>query len=411
MDRIKKWLKKQSNTDKAVYGLSAFCLFALIFIAITGIFVPDITYISLDTNNTQINNITTKFIIKGQTEPNANVFISDSDLKLNKTPVKVNSNGSFEYKLTIPIEISNTSVSVISKAPGKYEVSHDIEIQRPLTYLSIKPTKKLDYGNKTVEIQGQSDPNASISIISNMTLRNNLDLESYIQTTFDDPVISNITLKTDADGYFKYTFYVPSNSTSLYFNITAKSTGKRSVTQIQNITREFEVFPPITSIFDINEISNKTKMKNFTGKGFSISYPALWQKRSYKNAGKDARLYLVYGNSVECIIWYGKIGKEFGNSLEEYKKIQEGYIRAWWGGTEVFEQNINNGDIKGFRTVYKCQQNPVFSNDIPAPFYIDRTTVTKNNIDVYELQLMVSGDYYEKNDYFIENTVGSFLLN
>ncbi|MBI5680872.1 MAG: hypothetical protein HZC47_08270 [Methanobacterium sp.] len=410
MDRIKKWWEKQSNTDKAVYGLSAFCVGALIFIAITGSFVPDITYSSLDTNNAQISNSTTEFIVKGQTEPNAQVFISDPDLRLNKTPVKVNSNGSFEYKLTIPIEISDTSVSVISKAPRKYEVSHDVEIQRPLTYLSIKPIGKLDYENKIVELEGQSDPNASICIISNMTLRNNLDLESYIDTAFDDPVINNITLKADSNGHFKYKFYVPLNSTSVYFSITAGTVGKRNITQIQNITREFEVFPPITSIFDINEVSNKSKMKNFTGKGFSISYPSVWQKRSYKNAGKDARLYLIYGNSVECIVWYGKIGREFGNSLEEYKKTQDSYIRAWWGGTEVFEQNISYGDVKGFRIVYKCQQNPVFSNDIPSPFYIDRTTVTKNNVDVYELQLMVSGDYYEKNDYFIENTVGSFLL-
>jgi len=52
--------------------------------------------------------------------------------------------------------------------------------------------------------------------------------------------------------------------------------------------------------------------------------------------------------------------------------------------------------VKGVRVIYKCQQNPVFSNDINTPFYIDRTTLTKNDVDVFELQLMVEGNYYEK---------------
>jgi hypothetical protein len=183
------------------------------------------------------------------------------------------------------------------------------------------------------------------------------------------------------------------------------------VTQIQNITRDFEAFPPVYTIFDIGGNFNDSKMDNFTSEGFSLSYPNVWQKRSYKNAGKDARIYLSYGNSVECIVWYGKIGKEFDKSLDDYKNTQDKYLRSWWGATEVFEQTINYGEVKGIRVVYKCQQNPVFSNDIPAPFYIDRTTLTKNGVDVFELQLMAEGNYYENNDYLVEKTVQSFNLN
>lgn len=408
---IEKWWAKQTNTDKAVYGLTAACISGLLFIVITGLLVPDITFLSLERNNFQIDNQPAKILINGQTEPNANVFISSPELKLDKVPVTVSNNGSFEYYLDVPVEVTDTKVSVTSKAPKKYEISQDIEIQRPLTFLSIKPIDKLRYGNTHVKLEGQSDPNADITIVSNMTLRNNLNLHSYIETAFDDPVINNITLKADSSGHFKQDFNVPLNSTSAFFNVTAKSPGKRESVQVQNITRDFEAFPPVYTIFDIEENLNNSKMDNFTGNDFSLSYPNVWQKRSYKNAGKDARIYLVYGNSVEAIVWYGKIGKEFGNSLDDYKQTQDKYLRSWWRATEVFEQTINYGNVKGIRVIYKCQQNPVFSNDIPAPFYIDRTTLTKNNIDVFELQLMAEGNYYEHNDDLIEKTVQSFNLN
>ncbi|MCZ3364286.1 MULTISPECIES: hypothetical protein [Methanobacterium] len=410
IDKLKEWFNRQSNTNKAVLGLSLFCIGSILFIAMAGILVPDITYLSLETPNAQIDNSTLEYTITGSSEPNAQVFLYDADLNLNKVPVKVDNNGNFSYNLNIPLSVTDTKVSVVSQVHGKYEVSQDMEIQRPLTFLSIKPMQELSYGNKSLVLEGKSDPGATIHIISNMTLRSNLNLQSYVDTAFNDPVINNITLKADSNGYFKQDFYVPLNSTSAYFNVTATSTGKRDSTQVQNVTRDYDIFPSIMSIFNSSYLSNSVKVKNFTGKGFSITYPAVWERQSYKNAGKDARLDLIYGNSVEAIVWYGKIGNEFGNSLEDYKNTQDVHIRTWWGGTEVFEQDINKNGMTGFRTVYKCQNNPVFSNDIAAPFYIDRTTVTKDNVSVYELQLMVFSDYYEKNDYLIEQTVNSFKI-
>ncbi len=411
MDKIIKWFKRQSNTDKAVLGLSAFCIGAVLFIVLAGILVPDITYLSLNTANAQIDNKTLDYTIVGSTEPNAKVYLYDTDLNLNNVPVKVDSEGTFKYNVRIPVEVTDTTVSVVSQTKGKYEVSQNVEIQRPLTFLSIKPMQELSYGNESVELEGKSDPGATIHIISNITLRSNLNLQSYLDTVFNEPVINNITLKADSNGYFKQEFNVPLNSTSAYFNVTAISTGKRDSNQVQNITRDYDIFPLITSIFNNSDVLNNVNMKNFSGNGFSISYPATWQKESYKNAGKDARLYLVYGNSVEAIVWYGKIGNEFGNSLEDYKKTQDIHTRTWWGGTEVFEQDINYDGMTGFRTVYKCQNNPVFSNDVIGPFYIDRTTVTKDNVNVFELQLMVFTDYYEKHDYLIEQTVNSFKIS
>ncbi|WP_414468900.1 hypothetical protein [Methanobacterium sp. ACI-7] len=405
---LKEWWANQSTTDKAVYGLSAFCICTVLYMALAGLLVPDITSLSLDKNNLEIDDKSTQLILKGHTDPNAAVFISSSKLNLNRVPIAVRNDGNFEYNLNIPVEVAEAKISISSKAPKKYEVSQDINVQRPITYLSLEPLDKLNYGSTQVLIEGRSDPDASINIVSNMTLRNNFNLQNYIETAFNDPVINNLTLKADSNGYFKHEFSVPLNSSSASFNITAKSTGKREAVQVQNVTPYFEAFPPVYTMFD--QDSNSSKMEDFSGKGFSISYPNIWQKRSYKNAGKDARLYLIYGNSVECIVWYGQIGKEFGKSLDDYRLTQDHYLRAWWKGTEVFQQTVNYGDVKGFRTVYRCQQNPMFSNDVPAPFYIDRTTLTKNNKDVYELQLIVEAQYYEKNDYILEKTVQSFNL-
>ena len=100
MDKLKEWFKGQSNTNKAVLGLSAFCIGSLVFLVMAGILVPDITYLSLETPNAQINSSTLQYTIKGSSEPNAQVFLYDADLNLNKLPVKVDNNGTFSYSGT-----------------------------------------------------------------------------------------------------------------------------------------------------------------------------------------------------------------------------------------------------------------------------------------------------------------------
>ena len=267
----------------------------------------------------------------------------------------------------------------------------------------------MNYGNTSMVLEGQSEPYANVTIVANMTQRNNLNLKNYLETAFYDPVTSNITINTDSSGRFSQQFYVPLNCTSAFFNVTAKAEGKRESVQGQNITRNFESFPPVYTIFDVDFVNN-SQFTSYNGTNFTLNYPNVWQRVGYKNAGKDARLYLIYDNSIEGIVWYGQIGKEFGTSLENYKQVQDNYLRSWWGATEVFEQTIDYNGVKGIRMVYKCQQNPTFSNDIPSPFYLDRTTLTKNNKDVYEFQLISEANYYEKNDYYIENTVRSFSL-
>jgi len=136
---IKKWWAGQTSTDKAVYGLSAACICGLLFVLITGLLVPDITFLSLEKGNFQIDENPASVLIKSQSEHDSKIFISSPESGMDRVPVAVSSNGSFKYNLKVPVEVAEAKVSVASKVPEKYEISHYIEIQRPLTFLSIKP--------------------------------------------------------------------------------------------------------------------------------------------------------------------------------------------------------------------------------------------------------------------------------
>ena len=52
---LKKWWDERNNTDKAVIGLTAFCLFSMLYIAVTAFTVPDITFLSLNERNYQLD--------------------------------------------------------------------------------------------------------------------------------------------------------------------------------------------------------------------------------------------------------------------------------------------------------------------------------------------------------------------
>lgn len=194
---IKKWWKNLGDIDRAVFGLSSFSGIALLYLILTGMLVPDITFLSLEKDNLHINDKQNELKINGITEPNSKVYIKNDDLNLEKVPVTVDKNGSFDYRFKIPTEITDTNVYVISKSQGKYEVIQNIRIQRPLTYLSLKPMNKISFRSKKITVEGKSEPYALITILSNMTIRDDLDLENYMETALDDPVVEKITLKAD----------------------------------------------------------------------------------------------------------------------------------------------------------------------------------------------------------------------
>ena len=221
------WWNKQSTTGKALSGFAACCIGLFLLILVVGALAPETTNLSISNVNAQIDNKTTEYIINGTAEPGAKVYISSSSLNLTKVEATVDKNGNFQYKLKIPINITDLSVEVSAVAPEKIEASQTVNIQRPLTPLTINPTPTLTEDNETVTIEGTTDPNAEVKITS-------------IELGFNETKIN-----TDSNGKFKYTVKVPSSISSASVSITAKSVGKRVNTQTENIIRESP--PPATT--------------------------------------------------------------------------------------------------------------------------------------------------------------------
>ena len=225
---LKNWWNKLSTNEKAVSGVAACCIGVLLLLMVAGALAPEPTHLSVNTVNAQIDDKVTEYVINGTVDPNAKVNITSSSLNLTNVEVKVdNQTGNFQYKLKIPVNITDLSVTVNAAAPGKVETSQIVNIQRPLTPLSVNPTPTLKDANKTVAIEGTTDPQAKIKISSS------------------DLNIKEITIKADAKGHFKYVINVPSNISSGSVLITAKSTGKKVNTYSETIVRK--ATPPTTT--------------------------------------------------------------------------------------------------------------------------------------------------------------------
>lgn len=256
---LRNWWNKLSTKEKTISGLAACCIGVLLLIMVAGALSPEPTHLSVSTVNAQIDDKVTEYVINGTVDPNAKVNITSSSLNLTNVEVKVdNQTGNFQYKLKIPINVTDLSVTVNATAPGKLETSQIVNIQRPLTPLSVNPTPTLKDANKTVAIEGTTDPQAKIKIISS------------------DLNIKEITIKADSKGHFKYVINVPSNISSGSVLIIAESTGKRVNTYSETIIREATPPPTTTSsnaadTGSASDSSSSTSSSSGTGSSSSSS--------------------------------------------------------------------------------------------------------------------------------------------
>lgn len=221
IESFNNWWNGQSTNGKAITGILAFCIGMFLLIIVVGALAPESTALSVNNSNAQIDENTTEFIINGTTEKNAKVYISSSDLNLTNVEIAVdNKTGNFQYKLVMPVDITDINVKVSAKSPDKVEYSKSITIQRPLTPITINPVPTLKTDANTATIEGKTDPNAEVKISSN-----NLN-------------ISETIINADSNGNFKYTINVPTGISSASILIKVKSIGKRAYEQTVSITRE-----------------------------------------------------------------------------------------------------------------------------------------------------------------------------
>ena len=210
---------RQSSGGKAVTGVAACCLGVFLLVVIVGLLSPGITALSINNSNISIDNVTTNLTINGTSEANATINITATDLNVNNATIKVGPDGKFKYILKIPVNVTDTKVTVSAKNKDRYVNSQEITIQRPVTPLTVNQIPEIDNNTKNVTLEGDTDPQAVVTINSK-----ELNINQIVHP--------------DSKGHYKQVIQVPLNTTSASISITAKSVGKRgSIVLNVNITR------------------------------------------------------------------------------------------------------------------------------------------------------------------------------
>lgn len=198
---------RQSSGGKAVTGVAACCLGVFLLVVVVGLLSPGITALSV--GNISIDNVTTNLTINGTSEPNATINITAADLNVNNVTVKAGADGKFKYVLKIPVNVTDTKVTLSAQNKDRYVNSQEITIQRPVTPLTADQIPEIDNNTKNVTVEGNSDPQAVITVNS------------------DELNIHNFVIHPDSKGHYKQVIQVPLNTTSASILVTAKSVGKR----------------------------------------------------------------------------------------------------------------------------------------------------------------------------------------
>jgi hypothetical protein len=191
--------------SKRLIGIGAMIL-AIILVVIAGCTIPEVTELSIPTNDVQIDENTTEYTIKGVSEPNASLTIYSLDIPYNVT---ADENGNFEYKLQIPVEATILDVTVIASKPGKIQALTTITINRPITPLELNAEPISPDGRVTVN--GVTDPHAA-AVLNSQKL--NLTRGS-------------VNLDIKSDGTFSYSTKIPGSESSVKITVISQSKGKR----------------------------------------------------------------------------------------------------------------------------------------------------------------------------------------
>jgi hypothetical protein len=191
--------------SKRLIGIGVMIL-GIILVVIAGCSIPEITELSIPTNDVQIDENTTAYTIKGVSEPNASITIYSLDIPYNVT---ADENGNFEYKLQIPVEATILDVKLIASKLGKIQALTIITINRPITPLELNAEPISPDGRVTVN--GVTDPHAA-AVLNSQQL--NLTRGS-------------VNLDIKSDGTFAYSTKIPSSESSVKIAVISQSKGKR----------------------------------------------------------------------------------------------------------------------------------------------------------------------------------------
>jgi hypothetical protein len=255
--KLKGWWSKKTPDNKIVTSVGGCCVGIILFLFIVMLF--PVTSLSIEPTQVQIDNQTTEYNLKGKAEPNATVKITSPILNLNDVIINVDNDGNFSYKVIIPLNVTEADMNITAKSSKKPQTGKNVNIQRPLTPLSISSTN-ISSNATTLVVQGKTDPKASITL------------------NFKDLNITDIQLTADENGNFNQTVNIPLNVKTTEIEAKANATGKRSNTQKIKVTREEPAPAPTTTTTNVSTPSSspsasKSKFPLVLGEGDKVSCP------------------------------------------------------------------------------------------------------------------------------------------
>ncbi len=159
---------KRSKRFKITTGILGCCVGAFIIIMILAVIFP-VTSLSLDNTSVNIDNQTTAYMLKGNTEANTTVKISSTVLNINNVEITPDTNGNFEYEVQIPLNVNTSDVLVTAKSAKKSENTATLTINRPST----SPSTPQNTGTPNKTFTGKD---MSFTIPNGWTVDTNLQL-------------------------------------------------------------------------------------------------------------------------------------------------------------------------------------------------------------------------------------------
>lgn len=230
---------KRNNGFKIFTGLGGLFVFFFLLVLIFALIFP-VTGLDIENTTVNIDNQTTEYLLKGKTEANATVTISSKALNLTEVEAQVGEDGNFEYRVHIPVEVTELDVNVSAKATNKTRNNDSVKITRPITPLYVAEPSNIKFDAESVNITGKTDPNTEIAITST------------------DLNITNVKVTSDATGNFNSSINISKEKNNVKFLITAKANGKRSNNKTIDVSREPEPAPTTNTSTSVSTAPSST---------------------------------------------------------------------------------------------------------------------------------------------------------
>lgn len=172
-------MDKQLKQVLCILGIIiAIIIVILAVVSIMNIMKP-VTDMELNTDYVYLTQNATNFTIGGTTNAGATVNITSEELKLNQTPIKVNTNGEFKYMVKVPKKVGFGKITISALADDKKPKTIDIEFKRTKPQTATTTSEKTTEKETTDDFSSLNNPVNVRAFLSDMDTNNDNKVSSY----------------------------------------------------------------------------------------------------------------------------------------------------------------------------------------------------------------------------------------